>query len=53
MENNYRMCPYCGKNQIPFDLKLCICGKSIEKIQYVKNTKNHAVNWYSYCVAKT
>lgn len=45
---NYKTCPYCGQNEIPFKLGVCICGKQVCKIQYVKNSKDFAKNYYSY-----
>ena len=45
---HYKECPYCGQNQIPFKMGVCICGHQIGRIQYIKNTENYAKNYYSY-----
>lgn len=43
-----RTCPYCGQGKTLFNLGACICGKQAGCIQYVKNPKKYAKNWYSY-----
>ena len=50
---NYKACPYCGQQQIPFKMDVCICGNQIGKIQYVKNSETYAKNWYSYILEPT
>lgn len=47
-EKEYKKCPYCGQSKIPFKLGVCVCGKQVGKIQYVKNAKNFAGSYYSY-----
>ena len=44
----YKECPYCGQNQIPFKLGVCMCGKQVGNIQYVKDSRAFAKQWYSY-----
>ncbi|MGH1521939.1 MAG: hypothetical protein ACRBB2_06175 [Nitrosopumilus sp.] len=44
---NYKACPHCGQDQIPFKLDICVCGKQVGKIQYVKNSETFARNYYS------
>jgi len=46
--DGYKQCPYCGQGLVPFKLGVCICGKQIGDIQYVKNTESFAKNYYSY-----
>ena len=48
ISENYKTCPNCGQDQIPFKLGICICGKQVGKIQYVKNSEIFAKNYYSY-----
>ena len=48
MSNKYKKCPFCEQNKIPKKVKVCKCGKHIEKIQYVNDNKNHGVDWFSY-----
>lgn len=44
-----KTCPYCGQSSIPFKQGVCICGKQVSEIQYVKNPKKFAkVQYYSY-----
>ncbi len=43
---NYKTCPHCGQDQIPFKLGICICGKQVGKIQYVENSETFAKNYY-------
>lgn len=48
-DQSYKTCPYCGQNRIPFKLGVCICGKQVGKIQYVKNAEKFAKSqYYSY-----
>ena len=47
ISENYKTCPHCGQDQIPFKLGICICGKQVGKIQYVKNSEIFARNYYS------
>ena len=47
-ENPWKTCPYCEQGVIPFKLGVCICGKHIGRIQYVKNVGSFAQNYYSY-----
>jgi hypothetical protein len=44
---DYRQCPYCPNNTIPFKLGVCICGNQVGDIQYVQNPKTFAKNYYS------
>lgn len=43
---DYRECPYCGQKEIPFKMGVCICGRQVGEIQYVKNPKVFAKNYY-------
>ena len=52
MKNEYKRCPYCELNNIPLEIKKCKCGQSIEKIHYVKDTKNLTTSWFFYMGAK-
>ena len=45
---DYRQCPYCPNNTIPFKLGVCICGHQVGDIQYVQNPPAFAKNYYSY-----
>lgn len=47
-DEDYKECPYCGQNQIPFKMGVCICGRQVGNIQYIRNTENFAKNYYSY-----
>lgn len=47
MENN-KKCPYCGQEEIPFKLGICICGEQVGSIQYVKDSHEFASNYYSF-----
>ena len=47
MENN-KKCPYCGQEEIPFKLGICICGEQVGSIQYVKDSHKFASNYYSF-----
>ena len=44
----YKTCSYCGQGIIPFKMGVCICGRQVGKIQYIKNPKKYARNYYSY-----
>ena len=50
-EDECRECPFCGQGLIPFKLGVCICGRQVGNIQYVKNTERFAKNYYSYIEA--
>ena len=44
-----KTCPYCGQSKIPFKMGICICGKQVGNIQYVKNKEKFAKGqYYSY-----
>ena len=45
---DYKECPYCGQSEIPFKLGVCICGRQVGGIQYVRNPKVFAKNYYYY-----
>ena len=45
---SYKICPYCGQRKIPFKMGVCVCGKQVGSIQYVKDPKKYAKHWYSY-----
>ena len=47
-QNDYKTCPHCGQNEIPFKMGICKCGKQVSNIQYIQNTKRFAQNNYSY-----
>lgn len=48
-DQSHKTCPYCGQGRIPFKLGVCVCGKQVGKIQYVKNTEKFAKSqYYSY-----
>ena len=46
--DDYKKCPYCKQNKIPFKLGVCICGEQVEAIQHVQNTKQFVISYYSY-----
>ena len=48
MTNKYKKCPFCEQNIIPQKVKFYKCGKRVDRIRYVKDNKNHQVNWLSY-----
>jgi len=48
VEDDYKTCPYCGQNTIPFKMGVCICGRQVGKIQYVNDPKKYVKNYYSY-----
>ena len=41
---NYKTCPRCGQEKIPFKLGVCICGRQVGSIQYVKDSQEFAAN---------
>jgi hypothetical protein len=44
-----KICPYCGQSKIPFKMGICICGKQVGNIRYVKNVgKFGKGQYYSY-----
>jgi len=43
-----KICPYCGQNEISFNLEVCVCGKHVGNIKYVNNSETFATNYYSY-----
>ena len=45
---DHKRCPYCGQSKIPFKLGVCICGRQVGNIRYVKNLSNFSRNYYSY-----
>ncbi len=45
--DDYKICPNCGQGKIPFKKGVCICGKQIGKIQYIKNTQKFVKTNYS------
>ncbi len=47
-DEDYKECPYCGQNQIPFKMGVCICGRQVGNIQYIRNTESFAKNYYTY-----
>ena len=46
--DDYKRCSECGQNEIPFKMGVCICGNQVGKIQYIKNTKLFAKNYYPH-----
>ena len=44
--DEYKRCPECGQNEVPFKMGVCICGYQVGEIQYIKNTKLFAKNYY-------
>ncbi|QMU55282.1 MAG: hypothetical protein GKS07_10535 [Nitrosopumilus sp.] len=47
-EQSCKTCPYCGQNNIALNMGLCMCGKNVDKIQYVNDSKKQIKRWYSY-----
>jgi len=45
---NYKMCPYCGQDQIPFKLGVCVCGCQVGKTRYVEDSQKFAANYYIF-----
>ena len=45
---NYKTCPRCGQEKIPFKLGVCICGNQVGSIQYVKDSQEFAFNHDSF-----
>ena len=45
---NYKTCPSCGQEKIPFKLGVCICGRQVGSIQYVKDSQEFASNHDSF-----
>lgn len=41
---NYKTYPRCGQEKIPFKLGVCICGRQVGTIQYVKDSQEFAAN---------
>jgi len=41
---NYKTCPRCGQEKIPFKLGVCFCGNQVGSIQYVKDLHEFASN---------
>ena len=39
---NYKTCPHCGQEKIPFKLGVCICRRQVSSIQYVKDSQEFA-----------
>ena len=39
---DYKRCPHCYQNQIPFKHGVCICGEQVWDIQYVKHPRKYA-----------
>jgi hypothetical protein len=39
---DYRACPECEQNKIPFKKGVCVCGKQLGQIQYVKSPETFA-----------
>jgi len=46
--DDFKNFPYCGQGKIPFKLGVCICGKQVGVIQYVKSPARFAKNRYSH-----
>jgi len=40
--NDYKTCPYCGQDEIPFKKGVCKCGKQVGPIKYVKDPQKFA-----------
>jgi len=45
---NYKTCPRCGQEKIPFKLGVCVCGNQVGSIQYVKDSQEFASNHDSF-----
>jgi len=45
---NYKTCPRCGQEKIPFKLGVCICGRQMNSIQHVKNSQEFVSNYDSF-----
>ena len=45
---NYKTCPRCGQEKIPFKLGVCIFGRQMDSIQYVKDSQEFAANHDSF-----
>ena len=39
---DYRACPECGQNKVPFKKGVCVCGKQVGSVQYVKSPETFA-----------
>ena len=47
-QEDSKTCPYCGQNTIPFKKGICVCGKQVGSITYIKEPKKFAKNNYSF-----
>ncbi|MDH3279286.1 MAG: hypothetical protein OEL84_09605 [Nitrosopumilus sp.] len=47
MFQDYRACPHCGQNEIPFKKGVCPkCSKQIGDVQYVKDPQEYVKSNY-------
>ena len=47
MFQDYKACPHCGQNKLPFKKGICPkCCRQVDDIQYVKNPKEYVKSNY-------
>ena len=48
ISGDYKVCSQCGQGEVPFKLGVCLCGNQVGEIQYVKDPRQFAKNYFRH-----